>query len=245
MELDFDYGDDDDGTSSPAYDPRTDLQQLLHDVAPMAVPMKHTAEPAKPAEKPKPKEIMPREMLDHTAYVVTNYMTMLREKQAYDSAMSKRRPPFLDKDDYFRDSRLTDIAHHYDHITKMSCEKTAAPVTGKAVVDNEMLRKINNVLKMLLVHEAASLVPETVPLLTVADLGCGKGGDLLKWQKVKRRIKTFVGVDISKEAISEAQSRYQSMCLNLGCAPFDAKFHVLACLFTCRFSTLQVLHCPN
>lgn len=45
------------------------------------------------------------------------------------------------------------------------------------------------------------------------DLGCGKGGDLQKWQIA--RIAHYVGADLSRESIKEASSRHnQSIIKN-------------------------------
>jgi mRNA (guanine-N7-)-methyltransferase len=42
----------------------------------------------------------------------------------------------------------------------------------------------------------------------VLDLACGKGGDLVKWDKA--RIQHYVGVDIAKGSVSSVGSRFQS-----------------------------------
>ncbi|GAO49409.1 hypothetical protein G7K_3559-t1 [Saitoella complicata NRRL Y-17804] len=57
----------------------------------------------------------------------------------------------------------------------------------------------------------------------VLDMGCGKGGDLLKWQKA--RISRYVGVDIAEISIMQARDRYR----DLRGRPFDADFHAVDC----------------
>ena len=44
---------------------------------------------------------------------------------------------------------------------------------------------------------------------TVLDIGCGKGGDLLKWSKAK--IDHLVGVDIAQTSVEQAKDRYGEM----------------------------------
>ncbi|CAG8737398.1 6296_t:CDS:2, partial [Acaulospora morrowiae] len=67
---------------------------------------------------------------------------------------------------------------------------------------------------------------------TVLDIGCGKGGDLLKWSKAK--ISRLVGADIADVSIKDAQTRWESMKGHR----FDAEFHVLDC-FSNRLSTIN------
>ena len=38
--------------------------------------------------------------------------------------------------------------------------------------------------------------------ISLFEIACGKGGDLLKWKKLK--IKNYIGVDISSSAVKDA-----------------------------------------
>ena len=91
------------------------------------------------------------------------------------------------------------------------------------------MRNFNNWLKSMLINEYASKVRKAKPhtsnrhdershhldlsnpdeSFTVLDIGCGKGGDLLKWSKA--RVDHFVGVDIAETSVDQAKDRYRDM----------------------------------
>ena len=58
----------------------------------------------------------------------------------------------------------------------------------------------------------------------VLDLGCGKGGDLQKWQKA--RVKFYCGLDIAETSIYQARERAASL---RSAAGFTAMFDTLDC----------------
>lgn len=47
--------------------------------------------------------------------------------------------------------------------------------------------------------------------LLVLDLGCGKGGDLQKWQSAPQQVDLYVGLDPADISINQARDRYASM----------------------------------
>lgn len=75
------------------------------------------------------------------------------------------------------------------------------------------LRSFNNWIKSMLIHQYAR------PGDIVLDLGCGKGGDLLKWNR--SRIDGFIGIDIAEVSIDQAKDRFKNSRLG-----FWAKFIV-------------------
>jgi mRNA (guanine-N7-)-methyltransferase len=65
------------------------------------------------------------------------------------------------------------------------------------------LRSFNNFIKSALIQ--AYGFHKSV----VLDIGCGKGGDLLKWSK--NRTKGYIGIDIADVSISQARERYDNL----------------------------------
>ena len=53
--------------------------------------------------------------------------------------------------------------------------------------------------------------PSTTKGLLVLDLGCGKGGDLGKWQKAPQSVELYVGLDPADVSIDQAKGRYREM----------------------------------
>ncbi|GAB1315747.1 mRNA cap guanine-N7 methyltransferase [Madurella fahalii] len=79
--------------------------------------------------------------------------------------------------------------------------------------------------------------------LLVLDIGCGKGGDLGKWQQAPQPVDLYVGLDPAEISIEQARERYRSMGNRGGPGGrggrggyrrppprlFDARFHVKDC----------------
>ncbi|KAK0707558.1 mRNA capping enzyme-domain-containing protein [Lasiosphaeris hirsuta] len=81
--------------------------------------------------------------------------------------------------------------------------------------------------------------------LLVLDIGCGKGGDLGKWQQAPQSVELYVGLDPAEVSIDQARERYRSMASRGGGRGgrggrggydrrpqprlFDARFHVKDC----------------
>lgn len=57
------------------------------------------------------------------------------------------------------------------------------------------------------------------PGLSVLDLCCGRGGDMVKWKKAN--VSHYVGLDFSDSSITEAQTRYLSLVIDQAHNPRD------------------------
>lgn len=49
------------------------------------------------------------------------------------------------------------------------------------------------------------------PGILVLDIGCGKGGDLMKWQQAPQSVDLYVGIDPAEVSIHQARERYAQM----------------------------------
>jgi len=68
---------------------------------------------------------------------------------------------------------------------------------------------------------------ERKPLL-VLDIGCGKGGDLGKWQLAPQTVGLYVGLDPADQSVKQAHDRYGEM-RGRRKPIFDARLHVKDC----------------
>ncbi|XP_052208667.1 mRNA cap guanine-N7 methyltransferase 1 [Diospyros lotus] len=85
------------------------------------------------------------------------------------------------------------VADHYSaRMNQTLEEREASPIIH--------LKKLNNWIKSVLIHLYAQRGD------AVLDLACGKGGDLIKWDKAK--IGYYVGVDIAEGSIEDCRTRY-------------------------------------
>ncbi|XP_077236477.1 mRNA capping enzyme family protein isoform X2 [Tasmannia lanceolata] len=85
------------------------------------------------------------------------------------------------------------VADHYSARSNQTLEeREASPIIH--------LKKLNNWTKSVLIHLYARRGD------AVLDLACGKGGDLIKWDKAK--IGYYVGIDIAEGSIEDCRTRY-------------------------------------
>jgi|688.fasta_scaffold558353_1 mRNA (guanine-N7-)-methyltransferase len=101
---------------------------------------------------------------------------------------------------------MEEVVQHYNSRLDMGIE-------SRQKSEIFALRKMNNWIKSVLIKRYVTKNNK------VLDLGCGKGGDLLKFAHAQ--IKEYVGVDIASKSIDDAKKR------NLGY--FEARFIVADC----------------
>ena len=97
------------------------------------------------------------------------------------------------------------VRQHYNAVPQrdLNWRKSGSKIAG--------LRKFNNWVKACLIqkYSRGDGIHES---LRVLDLGCGKGGDLGKWQKAPRPgLDLYVGVDSADISIQQARGRYADL----------------------------------
>ncbi|XP_063155132.1 mRNA cap guanine-N7 methyltransferase isoform X2 [Candoia aspera] len=94
------------------------------------------------------------------------------------------------------------VAAHYNKLEEVGLEQ-------RSMSRIVYLRNFNNWIKSVLIGEFLDRVRQRKQNITVLDLGCGKGGDLLKWRK--GRISRLVCTDIAGVSVQQCEQRYQDM----------------------------------
>ncbi|PNS15117.1 mRNA cap guanine-N7 methyltransferase [Sphaceloma murrayae] len=118
------------------------------------------------------------------------------------------------------------VSNHYNAVPQRGREwrKTDSSIKG--------LRSFNNWVKSALIQKF-SLPDQPVRDLLVLDIGCGKGGDLQKWQAAPQMPALYVGIDPAGVSIEQARSRYDEMMRKRrgprGRGVYEAHFFVQDC----------------
>jgi mRNA (guanine-N7-)-methyltransferase len=108
------------------------------------------------------------------------------------------------------------VASHYNNLE----DKGVASRSDSRIYH---MRNLNNWIKSMLINEYVSKIRREAdaaatngdggrgprPQIRVLDIGAGKGGDLLKWQKA--RADHVVCADIAETSVQQAKGRYQEM----------------------------------
>ncbi|CAG8516916.1 10177_t:CDS:2 [Diversispora eburnea] len=142
------------------------------------------------------------------------------------TSSSKRKPDDFNENVSSNKSRKTFdgatpqhvVANHYNNIEDKGKQRR---LESKII----FLRNFNNWVKSVLIGK------NTPEQGVVLDIGCGKGGDLLKWGKAK--ISKLVGLDVAEVSINDAKNRWGKIDHK-----FDAEFHVFDC-FSKRISMIE------
>ncbi|KAL6714271.1 mRNA cap guanine-N7 methyltransferase [Lecanora helva] len=96
------------------------------------------------------------------------------------------------------------VRQHYNAVPQRGREwrKTDSRIKG--------LRSFNNWVKSTIIHKFSRSDSDEYPL-RVLDIGCGKGGDLGKWQQAPQAVELYVGIDPAEISIDQARERYVQM----------------------------------
>ncbi|KAF2194142.1 guanine-N(7)-methyltransferase [Zopfia rhizophila CBS 207.26] len=112
------------------------------------------------------------------------------------------------------------VKQHYNMVPERGREwrKTDSKIKG--------LRSFNNWVKSSTIQKFTGDERH----IKVLDIGCGKGGDLQKWQS-SRKVELYVGADPANISITQAKERYEQMRRKLrrGQHIFHAEFYTKDC----------------
>ncbi|GJJ15084.1 hypothetical protein Clacol_009359 [Clathrus columnatus] len=156
----------------------------------------------------------PDPALENPNFFPPNIANAKRKREDDDESGSQKRS---------RDSGL--VVHHYNSRPDVGVhERRESPIIG--------LKNFNNWIKSVLIAKFAKRAFEGAPPPPpgdlksrgkVLDMGCGKGGDLQKWQKA--RVREYVGLDIAAVSVEQARFRWEQ----LRGKKFAAHFAALDC----------------
>ncbi|XP_051925009.1 mRNA cap guanine-N7 methyltransferase [Hippocampus zosterae] len=123
--------------------------------------------------------------------------TILKRRADEDDEPTAKRRPGVEVD------HNTNVADHYNRLQE-------AGLTARSQSRIFYMRNFNNWLKSVLIGETVERLRDAGHRrLSVLDLGCGKGGDLLKWRK--GGIGHLVCADIAGVSVEQCRSRYEHM----------------------------------
>lgn len=97
------------------------------------------------------------------------------------------------------------VRQHYNAVPQRGRDwrKTESRIKG--------LRSFNNWVKSVIIHKFSPADAGNGPPLRVLDLGCGKGGDLGKWQQAPQPVEVYVGIDPAEVSLDQARERHGEM----------------------------------
>lgn len=124
------------------------------------------------------------------------------------------------------------VATHYNNLE----EKGLAERSKSRII---YMRNFNNWIKSTLINEYLTEVKKAVKLgepLRVLDMCCGRGGDLLKWEK--GNITHLICTDIAEKSVEICEERYNSMLKRLQRHSFNKPFS--AEFFSCDSTLVRL-----
>lgn len=128
------------------------------------------------------------------------------EPSPADGTQKKRKRELEDvseKQKNLEEGHSSTVAAHYNELQEVGLEKRSQSRIF-------YLRNFNNWMKSVLIGEFLEKLRQKKKRdITVLDLGCGKGGDLLKWKK--GRINKLVCTDIADVSVKQCQQRYEDL----------------------------------
>lgn len=97
------------------------------------------------------------------------------------------------------------VRQHYNAVPQRGRDwrKTDSRIKG--------LRAFNNWVKSTIIHKFSPSDGGDERPLRILDIGCGKGGDLGKWQQAPQPVELYVGIDPAEVSIDQARERYAEM----------------------------------
>lgn len=176
-----------------------------------------------------------------------------KDEPSVDGTPKKRKRELEDvseNEKHLKVGHSSTVAAHYNELQEVGLEKRSQSRIF-------YLRNFNNWMKSVLIGEfLEKLRQKKARDITVLDLGCGKGGDLLKWKK--GRINKLVCTDIADVSVKQCQQRYEDMknrrdneylfnaefitadcskelLIDKFCDP-EMHFDICSCQFVCHYS---------
>ncbi|XP_057687913.1 mRNA cap guanine-N7 methyltransferase [Corythoichthys intestinalis] len=147
--------------------------------------------------------------VDHNTGVNQTNMAVLGDGTKEEMASLKRKH---DGDDEALQAMTAKISE-VDHNTKVANHYNRIQEVGLAARSQSRIfymRNFNNWIKSVLIGETVEKVRDAGQRqISVLDLGCGKGGDLLKWRK--GGISHLVCADIADVSVEQCRDRYEYM----------------------------------
>ncbi|KMP01215.1 mRNA cap guanine-N7 methyltransferase [Coccidioides immitis] len=223
-------------TPPSAYSRRDDGPRIQPDARPPRSPSPITRSPS-PSAAP----IRQRKRPGGGARINSANMEALKRRQ---EERERKREEEAQRE--LRDRGVHDVVRqHYNAVPERGREwrKTDSKIKG--------LRSFNNWIKSTIIQKFSPdedflarnngngwtggppTAPDEEKRLIVLDVGCGKGGDLGKWQQAPQPVELYVGLDPAEVSIDQARDRYNGMRHDRrrrrGNPLYHAEFHVKDC----------------